>query len=82
MINEAAHCLGQGVVRRPRDADVGAVLGLGFPAFRGGPLRYVDSQGAVNIVKKLKRYAGEYGERFAPAPGLVEVAEKGVKFYP
>ena len=42
MLNEAAQALDEGVVRSPRDGDVGALFGIGFPAFRGGPLRMID----------------------------------------
>jgi len=81
MVNEAAYCLEEGIVRSPRDGDVGAVFGLGFPPFRGGPFRYVDAVGAGAVVEKLEKLAGQSGERFKPAKVLVEYAESGRRFY-
>ena len=57
MLNEAALAMSEGVVRTPRDGDVGALFGIGYPAFRGGPLRTVDAIGAAEVVAKLERSA-------------------------
>jgi 3-hydroxyacyl-CoA dehydrogenase/enoyl-CoA hydratase/3-hydroxybutyryl-CoA epimerase len=81
MVNEAALCLGEGVLRSPRDGDVGAVFGLGFPPFRGGPFRYADTVGAATIVDKLRAYEARFGRRFSPAPKLVELAKNGGTFF-
>jgi 3-hydroxyacyl-CoA dehydrogenase/enoyl-CoA hydratase/3-hydroxybutyryl-CoA epimerase len=81
MLNEAARAMSEGVVRHPRDADIGAVFGFGFPPFLGGPLRYVDDQGAADIVSELEQYAERIGPRFTPAPALVELARTGGTFY-
>lgn len=81
MVNEAAHCLGEGIVKSPADGDVGAVFGLGFPPFRGGPFRYIDSIGAGEIVSQLNSFADRLGERFKPAPLLVEHAESNRPLY-
>jgi 3-hydroxyacyl-CoA dehydrogenase/enoyl-CoA hydratase/3-hydroxybutyryl-CoA epimerase len=81
-VNESAHCLGEGVLSKAYDGDVGAVFGLGFPPFWGGPFKYVDLQGADTIVKKLEEYAEKYGKRFQPAPILVEAARKKTRFFP
>ena len=81
MLGEAARAAGEGVVRSPRDGDVGAIFGIGCPPFRGGPLRMVDDLGPARVVEVLRELAGIYGERFAPAPSLVELAERGGRFH-
>ena len=81
MVNEAARALGEGVVRNPRDGDVGAIFGIGFPPFRGGPLRYADDLGPERIVTDLERLAERHGVRFAPSEVLRDHARQGTKFY-
>ena len=81
MANEALHCLQEGVLSCPRDGDVGAVFGLGFPPFRGGPFRYLDALGARQAVDQYEALAKLHGQRFTPAPLLVEMAKSGKKFY-
>ena len=81
MVNEAAHCLGEGILRSARDGDVGAVFGLGWPPFRGGPLRYADTLTASQVVDRLRRYQDRFGDRFKPAPRLVELASSGGKLH-
>jgi 3-hydroxyacyl-CoA dehydrogenase / enoyl-CoA hydratase / 3-hydroxybutyryl-CoA epimerase len=80
-VNEAAHCLGEGILRSARDGDVGAILGLGFPPFRGGPFRFVDAVGATAIVEQMRGYEQRFGARFTPAPLLVEGAAAGRRIY-
>ncbi len=82
MVNEAAHCLGEKILRSARDGDVGAVFGLGWPPFRGGPFRYADSLGADRVVHRLSAYRDRFGPRFTPAPLLVELSQSGGKFFP
>lgn len=82
LLNEAALALSENVVRSPRDGDLGAVFGIGFPPFRGGPLRYIDSLGAGQVVNLMESYATRLGPRFTPAPILVEMAKTGAKYYP
>ena len=82
MVNEAARCLQDGVLRAPRDGDVGAVFGIGFPPFRGGPFRYVDSLGTERIVRALEGLNADRAPRFAPAQLLIEMAREGRRFYP
>jgi 3-hydroxyacyl-CoA dehydrogenase / enoyl-CoA hydratase / 3-hydroxybutyryl-CoA epimerase len=82
MVNEAVRCLQDGILRQPRDGDVGAVFGIGFPPFRGGPFRYVDSLGAERVVRALEGLNKDRAPRFAPAQLLVEMAREGRRFYP
>ncbi len=82
MVNEAAVCLEDGVVREPRDVDVAMVLGTGFPAFRGGLLRHADDLGIAVLTDRLSRLADAQGERFRPAGLLREMVREQRKFYP
>jgi 3-hydroxyacyl-CoA dehydrogenase/enoyl-CoA hydratase/3-hydroxybutyryl-CoA epimerase len=80
-LNEAAYCLEEGILRSPRDGDVGAIFGLGFPPFLGGPFRYLDHLGARFAVEMLERLEGRHGERFRPAPVLKDLAREGWSFH-
>ncbi|WP_296048916.1 fatty acid oxidation complex subunit alpha FadJ, partial [uncultured Alteromonas sp.] len=57
MLNEAARCLDEGVIRCARDGDIGAIFGIGFPPFLGGPFRYMDQLGISKVVERLNYYA-------------------------
>jgi 3-hydroxyacyl-CoA dehydrogenase/enoyl-CoA hydratase/3-hydroxybutyryl-CoA epimerase len=70
-VNEAIRCLDEGVLQSPTDGDLGAVLGLGFPPFRGGPFHYADSLGATPLSNRLRTLADRYGKRFEPADSLI-----------
>ena len=80
-VNEACRCFGEGILRSARDGDVGAVFGLGFPPFRGGPFRFVDQVGAKEILGRLRELEKQLGPRFSPAPVLEEIARSGQTFY-
>jgi len=82
MVNEAVRCLQEGILRSSRDGDVGAVFGIGFPPFRGGPFRYVDSLGVERVVRALEGLNADRAPRFAPAQLLIEMAREGRRFYP
>jgi len=77
IIDEAARCLEEGVLRSALDGDVGAVAGLGFPASKGGPFWWADQVSAGGIVERLEIYAALYGERFEPAQILRDHAASG-----
>jgi 3-hydroxyacyl-CoA dehydrogenase/enoyl-CoA hydratase/3-hydroxybutyryl-CoA epimerase len=77
MLNEAMRCLGDGIIRSERDGDVGAVFGIGFPPFRGGPFRYIDSIGAAALASQLEELNSRFPGRFEPAEGLLRRARSG-----
>ena len=81
MLNEAARCLDEEIVRNARDGDIGAIFGIGFPPFLGGPFQYMDKIGAATIVAKLTQWQAEFGERFTPCEALVKMAEQDQKYY-
>ncbi len=81
MLNEAARCLDEGVVRSARDGDIGAIFGIGFPPFLGGPFRYMDTLGIKHVVSRLEHYAASVGDKFTPAKILVKMAENEQSFY-
>ena len=79
-VNEAARCLEEGVLRSARDGDIGAIFGLGFPPFRGGPFHWVDQVGAAEVVARMEALADARGERFTPAEILQRAAKDGTRF--
>ncbi|HEK0315908.1 TPA: fatty acid oxidation complex subunit alpha FadJ [Proteus mirabilis] len=81
MLNEAVRCLDENIIQQPRDGDIGAVFGIGFPPFFGGPFRYIDSMGTTKIVDKLNQLTEKYGEKFQPCERLVAMAKLNERFY-
>jgi len=81
MLNEAALCLADGTIACPRDGDIGAIFGIGFPPFLGGPFRHMDTIGLSNVVSTLQRLREAHGSQYTPAPSLVERASKNEPFY-
>jgi len=81
MLNEAVRCLEDGIIRSPRDGDIGAVFGIGFPPFLGGPFRYLDSLGAGTVVAQLDALDVQFPGRFSPAALLRSMAVSGVRFH-
>jgi 3-hydroxyacyl-CoA dehydrogenase/enoyl-CoA hydratase/3-hydroxybutyryl-CoA epimerase len=82
MVNEAARCLEEGVVDGPGTVDIGMIMGTGFPAFRGGLLRYADHLGIPAVVVKLLALKEKYGHgRFEPCSYLLDLREKKRGFF-
>ena len=82
MLNEAARALGEGIIRSARDGDVGGVFGIGFPPFRGGPFRYMDSLGIATVVEQLDELNQRFPGRFEAADILRDLARTNGRFYP
>eukprot|EP00505_MAST-04D_sp_SCG-Rhode-Island_P001266 Stramenopile-MAST_4_protein_1266 len=78
---EAAFCLQDEVIESPMHADVGAVFGVGFPPFLGGPLRMIDSIGIGAFNDRLRRYQDLYGEQWTLPELLVDMEKGGKTFY-
>jgi 3-hydroxyacyl-CoA dehydrogenase/enoyl-CoA hydratase/3-hydroxybutyryl-CoA epimerase len=81
MLNEAVRCLDEGIIRNARDGDIGAIFGIGFPPFLGGPFRYIDKVGAKTIVSRMNEWQQTFGERFIPCEKLKAMAENNQTFY-
>ncbi|MEX1098047.1 MAG: 3-hydroxyacyl-CoA dehydrogenase NAD-binding domain-containing protein [Planctomycetales bacterium] len=81
MLVEATRILEENIVASPAHVDMGLILGIGFPPFRGGLLRWADNVGAQEIVSHLEKYR-ELGKRFEPTELLTQLAMAGGKFYP
>lgn len=77
---ETVRCLEDGIVATAIEADMGLVLGLGYPAFRGGALRYVDSIGVAEFCKLADKYA-DLGELYRPTESMRELAAAGGTYY-
>ncbi|MEO3866466.1 fatty acid oxidation complex subunit alpha FadJ [Rheinheimera fenheensis] len=82
MLNEAVRCLEEGIIASARDGDIGAIFGIGFPPFLGGPFRYIDQLGADKLVAQLRNLESRFGKRFEPADLLLQMAEQQQRFYP
>ena len=80
-VNEAAGCLEEDVIASPEDGDVGAVLGLGFPPFLGGPFHYADSLKIETLVNHLEDLAQRGFTYFAPAGILKDMVKRGKTFF-
>ncbi len=81
MVNEASRCLEEKVVANARYLDMAMVMGTGFPAFRGGLLRYADSLGVAEVVRRLSEFETHYSERFRVSGLLLKMLEKKQTFY-
>lgn len=80
MINEVVLCLQEGIIATPQEADMALVYGLGFPPFRGGVFRYLDSLGIAEYVEMAKQHA-ELGAMYQVPQMLIDMAAKGESFY-
>jgi 3-hydroxyacyl-CoA dehydrogenase/enoyl-CoA hydratase/3-hydroxybutyryl-CoA epimerase len=79
---ETARCLEEKVLRAPIDADVGAILGWGYPPFRGGPIGWLHTLGLPRPWRRWSVWRRTCGPRFAPPQLLRDMATRGDRFYP
>ncbi|MFV1941489.1 fatty acid oxidation complex subunit alpha FadB [Pseudomonas luteola] len=77
---ETARCLEDGIVESAAEADMGLIYGIGFPPFRGGALRYIDSLGVAEFVALADQYA-DLGPLYHPTEKLREMARNGQSFF-
>ena len=82
MLLEATRTLEEGIVREPADVDMGLILGIGFPPFKGGILRWADTEGAAKIARDGSASTRHLGKRFEPTESLKKLAASGGRFYP
>ena len=80
MINEASRCLEEGIIKKVSHLDFAMIAGTGFPAFRGGLLKYADDVGIEYVVNTLETYSGLFGSRFTPSKLLYKLKEQNKTF--
>ena len=73
---ETVRCMEEGVIESVADANIGSIMGIGFPPWTGGVVQFINGYGLRNFVARAQELAGKYGERFEPPALLVEKAEK------
>jgi 3-hydroxyacyl-CoA dehydrogenase/enoyl-CoA hydratase/3-hydroxybutyryl-CoA epimerase len=79
---DTVRLLEEGVLTSVADANIGSILGIGFPGWTGGVLQYINGYegGLPGFVARARELAERYGERFTPPALLVEKAENGERF--
>ncbi len=80
MAIETLRCLQEKVLTSVRDANIGSILGIGYPAWTGGAIQFINQTGIAEFVAQANRLAESYGERFSPPELLIKKAEKGERF--
>ncbi len=80
LLNEAVWCLEDNILQNAKDGDIGAVLGVGFLPWSGGPFSYMNLLGIEHIVERMQHYANIHGPKFNPRPLLIKMAESGKTF--
>jgi 3-hydroxyacyl-CoA dehydrogenase/enoyl-CoA hydratase/3-hydroxybutyryl-CoA epimerase len=79
---EAVKCLDEGVLTSVADANIGSILGIGYPGWTGGMLQYINQyqDGPAGFVARARELAARYGDRFSPPRLLLATAEEGLWF--
>ncbi len=79
---ESARCMEEKVITHPADADLGSILGIGYPAWTGGVISFIDTVGVEQFVKNCAQFARRFGPRFKATRSLKKMAAAGERFYP
>ena len=77
---ETVRCFEEGVITSPADANIGSIMGIGFPPWTGGVIQFINGYGLREFVTRAQELATQYGDRFNPPALLIEKAEKGEIF--
>jgi 3-hydroxyacyl-CoA dehydrogenase len=80
LVNEGARILEEGIAARASDIDIVYLYGYGFPAFRGGPMRFADEVGLYNVARTMREFAAHGEEFWKPAPLIEKLAAEGKSF--
>ena len=80
MLNEAIMCLEEGIIANVNDGNLGAVFGIGFLPYTGGPFRYINHLGTAKVLARMQEFETKYGAKFTPRPMLVELAKTNAPF--
>ncbi len=80
MIIEAARALEEGIAETPNEVDMGLIMGLGFPPFRGGAFKYADAQGLAAVCDKADKYA-RLGKLYEPTERMREMARNNETYF-
>ena len=80
LIIEAARALEEGIAETPNEVDMGLIMGLGFPPFRGGALKYADAQGLKTVCEKADKYS-HLGKLYEPTERMREMAANGETYF-
>jgi 3-hydroxyacyl-CoA dehydrogenase/enoyl-CoA hydratase/3-hydroxybutyryl-CoA epimerase len=77
---DAARCVEEGVLTSVADANIGSIMGIGYPAWTGGVLQYINGYRVATFVVRADDLADRYGERFRPGELLRRMADEGETF--
>jgi 3-hydroxyacyl-CoA dehydrogenase/enoyl-CoA hydratase/3-hydroxybutyryl-CoA epimerase len=77
---ETVRCLQEGVLTSSRDANIGSIMGIGFPRWTGGAIQFINQYGLPKFIARSRELEKKYGARFAPPALLLDKAQAGQQF--
>jgi 3-hydroxyacyl-CoA dehydrogenase / enoyl-CoA hydratase / 3-hydroxybutyryl-CoA epimerase len=78
---ESARCIDESIIEHPSDADIGSILGIGYPSWTGGALSFIDTVGIGKFASECRQLAERYGARFEPSEKFLDRATRGQPYY-